>query len=181
MSSLQFPEQFVGQRLLLLVRDPRDVFVSNWYEKKWRKMGLEKKEMDDRGFTAATAGDKTADCSWMKVGSGLQHYLAKFPWQREPYCNQTTLSCSCFHPDYTIVDFMKEPNGGFDTILEFSAFFWHNRARVGEFELVRYEDLHENPQRELRRVLTFLGVRDVDRGVLERVWIAQYSSLRACL
>lgn len=175
----KFPEQFVGARVLLLVRDPRDVFVSNWYEKKWRKMGLEKKEMDERGFTAETAGDKTADCSWMKVGNGLQLYLAKFPWQREPFCNQTTLSCSCFHPDYSIVDFMREPNGGFDTILEFSTFFWQNRARMKELMLVRYEDMHANPKTELKRVLAFLGLREPSEAALDvAVREASFANMR---
>jgi hypothetical protein len=174
-----FPEQFVGARVVLLVRDPRDVFVSNWFEKKWRKMGLEKKEMDENGFTAATAGSKTADCSWIKVGNGLQLYLSKFAWQREPFCNQTTQSCSCFHPDYTIVDFMKEPNGGFDTILEFSAFFWNNRQRMRDFLLVRYEDMHANPKAELRRVLEFLGVaKPSERALDVAVAEASFDSMR---
>ena len=97
--------------MLLLIRDPRDVFVSNWYEKKWRKLGLAAKEFDARGFTRETAAEKTADCSWIKEGKGLELYLNKFAFRKEPYCDAAGGSCSCFHPDYTIFDFLREPRG----------------------------------------------------------------------
>jgi hypothetical protein len=38
--SWQLPKNLVNQRVVLLVRDPRDVMVSNWFEKKYRKVSL---------------------------------------------------------------------------------------------------------------------------------------------
>lgn len=49
------------------------------------------------------------------------------------FCNTTSGTCSCFHPDYTMLDFMREPQGGFDTICYFPEFFWRNRDKVSSF------------------------------------------------
>ena len=37
-SQWEMPKTLVNQRVILLVRDPRDVMVSNWFEKKYRKV-----------------------------------------------------------------------------------------------------------------------------------------------
>ena len=50
---------------------------------------------------------------------------------------------------------------GFDTILEYSTFMWNNRHKTRSFQLVRYEDLHIDPAKELRRILNFVGAADV--------------------
>jgi hypothetical protein len=37
-SEWEMPKNLVGQRVIFLIRDPRDVMVSNWFEKKYRKV-----------------------------------------------------------------------------------------------------------------------------------------------
>ena len=63
---------------------------------------------------------------------------------------------------------LNDYHSGFDTILEFSTFFYKNRERMSSFELIRYEDLHAYPIRELRRVLAFLDVHNVSDEVLKK-------------
>eukprot|EP00019_Armaparvus_languidus_P012941 CAMPEP_0168586008 /NCGR_PEP_ID=MMETSP0420-20121227/4039_1 /TAXON_ID=498008 /ORGANISM="Pessonella sp." /LENGTH=196 /DNA_ID=CAMNT_0008621039 /DNA_START=272 /DNA_END=859 /DNA_ORIENTATION=+ len=141
-------------------------------------MGLNKKENDGKGFTADQADKKSANCSWMSHGAGLQIYFSKFEAQDDPYCDTVSGTCSCFHPDYTILDFMKEPQGGFDTICQFSSFFWQNRQKMNSFLLTKYESLHSDTLGELRRVMKFIGVDASDKHLKEAVAEASFNTMR---
>lgn len=79
----------------------------------------------------------------------------------------------------TLAEFLDEPVGSFDSILRFYS-VWEAASDVpAAFLLVRYEDLHEDPGRELRRVLEFVGARDVaDEVVEDAVRFAAFRNMR---
>jgi len=99
-----------GSRVILLVRDPRDVMVSLYFHVT-RRRGV------------AYAGD--------------------------------------------VMDFMRERTGGLASLLAFYD-AWAPRVAGDDVLLLRYEDMHADPTRELQRVLAFLGMRDVASDVLRR-------------
>ena len=76
--------------------------------------------------------------------------------------------------------YLQEEVGGFDTILKYYNIWAQNRHLPSKFLLVRYEDIHENPQRELRRVLTFLGIGTVsDQVISEAANFSSFNNMRA--
>ena len=69
--------------------------------------------------------------------------------------------------DGTLSEFLDEAVGGFDTIMEFYN-CWAERQGLGSRVLiVRYEDMHADPHKELRRVVDFLGLRDASQEVID--------------
>jgi hypothetical protein len=97
------------QRVILLVRDPRDVIVSLYHQ------------MRDR---------------------------------RRVY-------------DGTVSAFVREPVGGFDSLLRFYDAWAGALDELDDVLVVRYEDLHLDAGAELRRVLSFVGLEDVDDGLVD--------------
>jgi hypothetical protein len=106
---------YAGTRVILLVRDPRDVIVSLYFHVT-RRRGVEYQ------------GD--------------------------------------------LMEFARERRGGLASLLAFYD-AWAPRIDDGVL-LLRYEDLHADPIRELRRVLAFLGMADVAPDVVQRA-VAQAS------
>jgi hypothetical protein len=91
--------RFRGKRVVLLVRDPRDVIVSLYHQRRGRHGGYE--------------------------GS--------------------------------LSDFLDERIGGYETLLRFYD-RWAEHVSTLDVLVVRYEDVHARPDRELQRVLRFIGV-----------------------
>ena len=76
-------------------------------------------------------------------------------------------------------EFLKEPMGGFDTILKYFNIWADNRQLPQKFMLMRYEDIHEDPQRELRRLLDFMGLTAIsDETIYEAVQFASFDNMR---
>lgn len=65
--------------------------------------------------------------------------------------------------------FLYHDVGSFDTVLRYYNIWADNRHASAGFLLIRYEDLHENPKRELGRMLKFLEVPDVSDEILSEV------------
>lgn len=63
---------------------------------------------------------------------------------------------------------LYEEWGGIHSLLRFYQIWDANKQVPEEFLLLRYEDLHINPQRELRRVLDFMGLANIPDAVLEK-------------
>ncbi len=63
----------------------------------------------------------------------------------------------------TLSEFVREPMGSLDTLLEFYNIWAKAKWVAREFCLLRYEDLHNSPSRELRRALCSLGIHDVQQ------------------
>jgi hypothetical protein len=93
-------------KIIFLVRDPRDIVISWYYAKKYRESGAK--------------------------------YLS------------------------TIHDFIREEYGSLETIVRYFNIWWAERHKPDGFLLIRYEDLHSAPKQELRRVLAFLGLTQID-------------------
>lgn len=75
--------------------------------------------------------------------------------------------------------FLYEDVGSFDSVLRYYNIWAENRNTPAGFLLVRYEDLHEDPKRELGRVLKFLGVLDVSDEILsEAIEHASFNNMR---
>jgi hypothetical protein len=125
--------RYKNKKVIFLVRDPRDVIVSSYFE------------MNRRG-----------------------RIFGKNPYEtREPVF------------EGSLSEFIQRSAGGFDTILAYYNIWANNRHIPGGFLIVRYEDLKENPQRELRRTLDFLELGDIsDETIVEAVEYASFDNMR---
>ncbi len=82
--------------------------------------------------------------------------------------------------DGDLSSYLKEPVGGFDTILKFYNIWERNRKVAGDFLLLRYENIKRDPVGELRRVLDFIGMDDVtDDLVNDAVDFSSFEKMRA--
>ena len=114
-------KKYKHNRVILLVRDPRDVIVS-WY---------------------------------FQITRRLRSYNG------------------------SLSDYLEYEVGGFDSMLRFYNIWAMNHKMPRDFILVRYEDIHLNPQEELRRVLDFIGLRNVSNDVInETVEFASFENMR---
>lgn len=76
-------------------------------------------------------------------------------------------------------EFIDREVGGFETILRYYNIWADNRHIPRDFLLVRYEDLKNNPQQGLRRILDFLGLEAIDDAtVAEAVEFASFENMR---
>jgi len=80
----------------------------------------------------------------------------------------------------SLSEFIHKPHGGFETILEYYN-IWAKNSNIPEaFLLVRYEDMKDDPTRELRRVLSFLSLDNItDQEVQAAVEFASFDNMRA--
>jgi hypothetical protein len=75
--------------------------------------------------------------------------------------------------------FLYEDVGSFDAVLRYYNIWADNRNTPAGFLLVWYEDMHENPKRELGRVLKFLGIPDVsDEIISEAIEHTSFNNMR---
>ena len=116
--------QYASKRVIFLARDPRDVIVSLYYQKKFRR----------RPETA-------------------------------------------FHG--TLKDFLSEPTGGIESIVTFYNVWAENRHLPRDFLLVKYEDMVDDPERELRRMFRFLDINWLpDAVIAEAVRFGSFDNLK---
>lgn len=69
--------------------------------------------------------------------------------------------------DGSLSDFVRDPVGSLASLLAFYD-AWIAQRDSGDVLLVRYEDMHADPRRELRRVLAFIGVSGVGDATVQR-------------
>jgi hypothetical protein len=112
--------RYRGKRVVLLVRDPRDVVVSMYFERSRRER--------------AYAG--------------------------------------------TLPEFLRERRGSLATILAYYNAWARCRGVPAELLVVRYEDLRRDGERELGRVLRFLGVPASDTTLREALRFASFEKMR---
>jgi hypothetical protein len=78
-----------------------------------------------------------------------------------------------------LASFLRCPRGSIDTMIRFYDLWAANRQLPAALLLVRYEDLQRDTAGELRRILDFVGVRDVpDALVREAVAFASFDNMR---
>ncbi|MCH2125573.1 MAG: sulfotransferase domain-containing protein [Pirellulaceae bacterium] len=68
----------------------------------------------------------------------------------------------------TISEFIATRRFGVLRILEFYDIWLRTRHLTDSFLFIRYEQLHQNPQATLARVLNFIGENDIDDNTLEQ-------------
>lgn len=113
--------EYEGKKVILLVRDPRDVVVSNYFQKTKRRMVYK--------------GDLSS--------------------------------------------FLRCKRGSVDTLIRFYNIWAENKHVPSDFLLVRYEDMHADAEKELRRVLDFLGLREVGNDIVrEATEFARFENMR---
>ncbi len=79
----------------------------------------------------------------------------------------------------SLPEFIRNPTGGFETILSYYNIWAENRNIPRGFLLVRYEDMKADAQHELRRVIDFLGLAAIPDGILaEAVEYASFENMR---
>ena len=79
----------------------------------------------------------------------------------------------------TLSEFLRFDIGGFDTLLRYYNVWAKSRELTSDFLLVRYEDMHEDAERELRRVLDFLDLQAITDGeIREAVEFAAFDNMR---
>lgn len=101
--------RYAGKRVVLLVRDPRDVIVS-------------------------------------------LHLQVTRRWKVDP--------------DMTLDEFVWRPRGSFQTMVRYYNIWAQNRDVPAELLLVRYEDVHADPEGAVREMLDFIGVPDVSSDTI---------------
>lgn len=125
--------RYKSNKVIFLVRDPRDVIVSSYFE------------MSKRG-----------------------QLFGKNPYEKRQPVFEGDLS-----------EFIARTEGSFDTILAYYNIWAENRRIPKGFLLLRYEDLQEEPQSELRRTLDFMGLEAIqDDTIAEAVEYASFENMR---
>ena len=132
---------YKNNKVIFLVRDPRDVIVSLYFEKKKRLISYIEKER--------------------------KAYSGSFEDERiRPY-------------KYDLKSYLSEEEGSFATLLEYYNIWEKNRHIPNDFLIVRYEDIHENPHREVRKALDFLDLGEVsDETINEAVIFASFKNMK---
>jgi len=81
--------------------------------------------------------------------------------------------------DGSLQQFIDNPVGGFDTIISYYNIWARNRDIPAGFLLVRYEDMKQDPEAQLRRVLDFMGLNAISNdAVAQAVKFASFDNMR---
>lgn len=114
-------KSYKKNKIIFLVRDPRDVLVSIFHHKKFRS----------KNFNGSLS------------------------------------------------DYLKQHVGSLDSILSFYNIWFSNRHIPQQFILIKYENFHSNPFLELKNVLEFCGIENLDdQKIHEAIHFAQFSNMR---
>jgi Sulfotransferase domain len=88
-------------------------------------------------------------------------------------------------PDFKKIDspdissFIRSKTGSFDTILSYFNIWAEHQNIPRQFLVVRYEDLHLNPQAELRKVLDLISLHNVSDEVIQKaIEFTQFENMR---
>ncbi len=121
-----------GKKVVLLVRHPGDVAVSQYFH--WRfRMKNQKMIINDYPISGAEIG---------------------------------------------VFDFIHSNGGGLPTILRFMNLWAAEVAQSREVLIVRYEDLRAQPEKELTRLLEFIGTPGTEEQITEAVRFASFDNMR---
>jgi hypothetical protein len=123
---------FYNKKTVLLIRDPRDVAVSQFFQWKFR-MRPDKKSMNNYP-------DHEADIS--------------------------------------VYDFVKHEGKGLKHIIDFMNAWAGELEKIDQLLVVRYEDLRSHPEREMARVVEFLGLEPKDEYLSDMAEYASVENLR---
>ncbi|WP_185819952.1 sulfotransferase domain-containing protein [Salibacterium salarium] len=68
----------------------------------------------------------------------------------------------------TLSEFVYQPVGGIDSIIEFYNIWAKNKSVPEAFLLIKYEELRENTYREIEKVLSFLRLDNVKKKTIKK-------------
>ncbi len=125
-------KDFYDKKTVLLVRNPIDVAVSQFFQWKYR-MRPEKKAMN------------------------------KYP---------------AHEADISVYDFVKDENQGLSHIIEFMNNWARELPKIKNLLVVRYEDLRASPEREMGRIVEFLGLEVNEEYLRDTAEFASVENLR---
>jgi len=80
--------------------------------------------------------------------------------------------------DVSIYDFVKDPNQGLGHIIDFMNDWARDLENIQQLMVVRYEDLRTQPQREMERIVEFLGMQPSEELLRDTVEFASVENLR---
>ncbi len=124
---------FGNARVVLLIRDPRDVAVSQYFQWRFRMR------------------------AWKKV-------LNEYPATEE---------------SLSVFDFLMRAEGGLlPRVVDFLEIWEAGRDQVRELLVVRYEDMRADAERELRRILEFMGQEPTAAEIQEAVAFGSLENMR---
>ena len=125
-------KDFYKKKTVLLVRNPIDVAVSQFFQWKYR-MRPEKKAMN------------------------------KYPEHEA---------------DISVYEFVKDENQGLSHIIEFMNNWARELPKIENLLVVRYEDLRASPEREMGRIVEFLGLEANEEYLRDTAEFASVENLR---
>ncbi|NND68768.1 MAG: sulfotransferase [Halioglobus sp.] len=125
-------KDFYDKKTILLVRDPRDVAVSQFHQWKYR-MRPEKKAMNNYPEHDA---------------------------------------------DISVYDFVKHEGQGLNHIIDFMNAWATELDKIQDLLVIRYEDMKSHPEREMQRVVEFLGLEPNDEYLADTAEFASVENLR---
>ncbi len=79
----------------------------------------------------------------------------------------------------TISQFIRDEKWGAKKVIAFYN-LWHRNKNIPlDFLVVRYEDIHQDPFSQLKKILTFCGIRGIDKGIIKKsVLFASFDKMR---
>ena len=80
--------------------------------------------------------------------------------------------------EISVYDFVKDDNQGLSHIIEFMNVWARELPRIKELLVVRYEDLRATPEREMARIVQFLGMQPDEALLRDTVEFASVESMR---
>jgi alcohol sulfotransferase len=80
--------------------------------------------------------------------------------------------------EISVYDFVKDDNQGLSHIIEFMNVWARELPRIKELLVVRYEDLRANPEREMARIVQFLGMQPDEALLRDTVEFASVENMR---
>jgi len=125
-------KDFYDKKVVLLVRRPQDVAVSQFFQWKYR---MRPNKMAMNRYPAA--------------GS-----------------------------DVSIYDFVMDPNCGVPRIIDFLNLWARELPKIKDLLMVRYEDMRAEPEKQLERIVEFLGMQPDDKFLKDTVEFASVDNLR---
>jgi len=130
--NVESKKDFYKKKTVLLVRNPIDVAVSQFFQWKYR-MRPEKKAMN------------------------------KYPEHEA---------------DISVYEFVKDENQGLSHIIEFMNNWARELPKIKDLLVVRYEDLRASPEREMGRIVEFLGLEANEEYLRDTAEFASVENLR---
>ncbi len=130
--NLDTKKDFYDKKVVLLVRRPQDVAVSQFFQWKYRMRP-----------------NKMAMNRYPPAGS-----------------------------DISLYDFVMNPDCGVPRIIDFLNLWARELPKIKNLLMVRYEDMRAEPEKQLARIVEFLGMQPDDNHLRETVEFASVDNLR---